>query len=77
MRSGSANWSDAAYRSDEQMQQAFGYRWAGQFFKNFNTTWRQKTSKVPKYGRVAAGARMLPEQPIFGRGIYRHMSEGE
>lgn len=75
--SGSANLSDAAYRSDEQMQQAFGHRWANPFFRNFNATWRQKTSKVPKYGRVTATARMLPEQPIFGRGVYRYLSEGE
>jgi hypothetical protein len=73
---GSANWSDFAYRSDETMQQYFGHVWAGSYFRNFRTTWRQKSSKVPNVGRVSAGGRLLPEQPTFGRGIYRYMTEG-
>src|SRR5699024_1466784 len=50
---GSSNWSDFAYACDEQMQQVFGYGATAAFFRNFDKTWGQKTSRPPKYGRLA------------------------
>lgn len=76
---GSANWADLSLRSDEQMQQIFSYSWTRPYFSTFDKTWAQKTSKYPSYGRVSAGARTLngiPEQPTFGEGIYKYLSEG-
>jgi len=59
------------------------------YFSNFSKTWAQGTSKPPRYGRVAPGARTLaaqegeqealedvPVEPQFGKGIYKYMSEG-
>ncbi len=78
---GSANWSDLSYRSDEQTQQIFSTSWTRPYFSNFDITWRQRTSRAPSYGRVGAGARALnaiPEQPTWGRGMYKYLSpEGE
>jgi hypothetical protein len=89
---GSANWSDIAYRSDEQMQQFFGFSRTKRFFTTFSKTWSQSTSKPPRFGRVTAGNRTLapeqeaaleqealedvPEQPTFGEGEYKYMLEG-
>ncbi len=76
---GSANWSDFAYRCDEQMQQVFGRSSVAPYFSNFSTTWSQRSSRAPSSARTASGARMMtsiPEQPTFGQGIYKYMSEG-
>ena len=86
---GSSNWSTIAYRSDEQHQQFFGYSRTKGYFNNFSKTWSQGTSRPPRYGRVAAGARTLanpevqeealedvPVEPQFGKGIYKYMAEG-
>ena len=77
--SGSANWSDLAYTSDEQMQEVTGYSWVRSYMANFDKTWAQTSSRTPSLGRVyVAGRSMLatPEQPTFGSGIYRYLSEG-
>jgi hypothetical protein len=86
---GSANWSTIAYHSDEQHQQFFGYSRTKGYFNNFSKTWSQGTSKAPRFGRVAPGVNAVeaqevqeeaiedvPEQPTFGEGIYKYMSEG-
>jgi hypothetical protein len=74
---GSANWSDLPYRSDEQTQQIFSRAWTAPYFRTFDTTWRQRTSRPPAYGRIGAGARTLnavPEQPTWGRGEFKYLS---
>ena len=92
VHAGSANWSDLAYRSDEQMQQFFGFSRTKGFFSNFDKTWSQGTSKPPRFGRMAAGTRTagarrkrsveeealedVPVEPTFGKGIYKYMLEG-
>jgi hypothetical protein len=70
--SGSSNWSNFAYSCDEQMTQYYGSYWASPYFRTFETTWRQKTSRAPTAGGSTAGARM-PSEPVLGQGIYRHM----
>ncbi len=77
MLTGSSNWSDFAYDCDEQMQQLDGSWWVNPYLRVFDRTWNQKSSRSPAYGG-RAGARMLssvPEQPTFGRGIYKYMDE--
>jgi hypothetical protein len=95
VNAGSSNWSDLAYHSDEQMQQFFGFNSTKVYFRNFDKTWNQGTSKPPRFGRMSANMRTLdpqdaaqeqaveeealqdvPEQPTFGKGIYKYMSEG-
>ena len=91
VHAGSANWSDFAFRSDEQMQQWFGYDRTKRYFNTFSKTWSQNTSKPPRFGRVATSTGTLapqelaaeqealedvPEQPTFGKGIYKYMPEG-
>ena len=56
---GSANWSDFAYRCDEQMQQFFGFNRTAAFFRNFDKTWGQGTSRPPRFGRMTADTRAL------------------
>ncbi len=79
---GSANWSNFAYACDEQMQQVNGRGWVAPYFSTFDTTWRQKTSRPPTAGGKPSGARLarelaaVPEQPTFGRGIYKHLTAG-
>jgi len=76
---GSANLADLSYGSDEQHQQIFSYSWTKPYFGTFDKTWSQTTSRYPAYGRVGVTARALntiPEQPTFGEGIYKYMSEG-
>ena len=89
--SGSSNMSNLAFTSDEQMQQLYGYRWTKGYFSAFSKTWGQKTSRPPRYGRMAAGTGTLapqevvaeqealkdvPLQPTWGKGIYKYMAEG-
>jgi len=91
VHAGSANWSDFAFRSDEQMQQWFGYSRTKRYMDNFSKTWGQSTSKTPSVGRMSTGTGTLapeevaaeqealedvPVQPTFGEGIYKYMPEG-
>ena len=91
VNAGSSNWSDLAYRSDEQMQQFFGFDRTKVYFRNFDKTWNQGSSRPPRFGRMTASTQALapeeqavveeealedvPVQPTFGKGIYKYMSE--
>jgi PLD-like domain len=96
VNAGSSNWSDIAYRSDEQMQQFFGFDRTATYFRNFDKTWNQGTSKPPRFGRMSTSTSLrtlapqeaaeelaieeealedVPQQPTFGKGIYKYMSE--
>jgi hypothetical protein len=75
---GSANWSNMALHSDEQLQLIQGRGWALPYLAAFKKTWRQRTSKPPySWG---AGYRMyLPgptaEEPEFGKGELQYAPE--
>lgn len=75
---GAANWADLAFSSDEQMQQINSYRYTRAYLAAFHKTWRQRTSRKPRFGRVLAAARYVPGvsgEPVFGKGIYKHLPE--
>ncbi len=63
---GSANWSNAAFGNDEQMQQIQSYGVARAHLANFNTTWRQGSSRPPSFGRTH-GQRPLDAGRARGR----------
>jgi phosphatidylserine/phosphatidylglycerophosphate/cardiolipin synthase-like enzyme len=84
--SGSSNWGDLAFSSDEQMQQISSYRHTSQHLAAFAKTWKQRSSRKPRAGRVYPFARVLPgtgvpaeeqipEEPVFGEGIYKYLPE--
>lgn len=76
VHAGSANWSDLAFTSDEQMQEITGYGFTRPYFATFDKTWGQNTSKVPAYGRLAGGTlARVSTQPSWGTGELRHLSE--
>ncbi len=68
---GSGNWSNNSFQDDEQFQEFSG---AGPFAANFTKTWNQRTSKVPRIGRVGPNFRNLPEEPQWGRGELKHLT---
>jgi hypothetical protein len=81
---GSANWANMAFGDDEQMQRILQRDTALRHLRAFAKTWRQQTSRPPASGRVASFGRSapvltadlpddIPEQPVFGRGVYRHL----
>ena len=75
---GSANWSDLAFRSDEQMQNLRGFSRVNPFFRAFDRTWSQGTARTPSFGRTYVGGRLVPatpEQPKYGEGMLRHLTE--
>jgi phosphatidylserine/phosphatidylglycerophosphate/cardiolipin synthase-like enzyme len=83
---GSSNWGNLAFASDEQMQQIRSYRHTRQYMTAFTKTWKQRTSRRPGSARVYSFARMLPgapdpadelvpEEPVFGEGIYKYLEE--
>jgi hypothetical protein len=76
--SGSANWSNAAFADDEQMQQILSYTIARNFLLNFTATWNQHTSRAPSYARMMVNGRMttttVPEDAAFGQGAYKYMT---
>jgi len=77
VHSGSANWSNIAYTSDEQMQNVGSSTRAGRYFSAFDKTWNQSSSKTPRLGRVYVAGRLLPgtpEQPTYGSGMYRYLT---
>ncbi|MEO5653173.1 MAG: hypothetical protein ABIN79_15625, partial [Marmoricola sp.] len=74
---GSANWSPFAFTGDEQMQQILSRTQALRHNGVFDKTYRQSSSHYPMYGTKAQEARMMssiPEQPTFGKGIYKYLS---
>jgi len=78
---GSANWARLAFGSDEQMQIIVGRTNALRYWSTFVKTWRQESSRLPSFGRVIPGGRMLPpadvpeDAPTFGRGVFRHLTQ--
>jgi hypothetical protein len=78
---GSANWADLAFGSDEQMQRLFGRANAARHVSTFAKTWRQGSSRPPSSARMIPGGRILPpadvpeDEPTFGRGVFRHMTQ--
>jgi phosphatidylserine/phosphatidylglycerophosphate/cardiolipin synthase-like enzyme len=84
--SGSANWANLAFGGDEQMQRILSRAVVLRHLAAFAKTWRQRTSSPPTSGRVMAFGRTpgvstedvpedLPEEPVFGQGIYRYLPE--
>jgi len=84
--SGSSNWGNLAFSSDEQMQQISSYQHARQHRAAFGKTWKQRSSRRPRagavysFGRVLPGAAVpaeeqIPEEPVFGEGIYKYLPE--
>jgi hypothetical protein len=83
--SGSANWANLAFGDDEQMQRISSRTEALRHLANFKKTWKQKTSNPPAFGRVVSFGRLMapfpqdeeeiPEEPVFGEGIYRYLPE--
>ena len=84
--SGSANWADPAFGGDEQMQRILNRSIALRHLGAFAKTWRQRTSRPPGSGRVQSFGRTagvptsdipedVPEEPVFGEGIYRYLPE--
>jgi phosphatidylserine/phosphatidylglycerophosphate/cardiolipin synthase-like enzyme len=73
---GSANWSNIAFTSDEQMELIANYPTARAHLLNFAKTWRQKTSRKPSFTGGGAEARTLPAGNYipFGRGIYKYLN---
>lgn len=74
---GSANWSDPTFGNDEQMQRISGSPYVVKHQNAFNKTWREKSSKLPPGGRVAANGRTtfaMPEQPQWGSGELQYLS---
>lgn len=75
--SGSANWSNAAFGNDEQMQQILSLGIANSYLRNFTETWNQGSSHLPSYGRTMVNGRSTlatPEDAAFGKGIYKYMT---
>jgi phosphatidylserine/phosphatidylglycerophosphate/cardiolipin synthase-like enzyme len=83
---GSSNWGNLAFSSDEQMQQIVSYSHTRQHLAAFARTWKQRSSHKPRAGRVYSFGRMLPgaadaaelsipEEPVFGEGIYKYLPE--
>jgi phosphatidylserine/phosphatidylglycerophosphate/cardiolipin synthase-like enzyme len=75
---GSANWSDMALSGDEQTQRIDSRAQAVRYIDVFKLTYRQKSSRRPSAGRVSSfgrGAAQQGDEPVFGRGIYRHLPE--
>ena len=83
---GSANWSDVAFSGDEQMQRIQNRTITLRHLAAFAKTWRQRTSRPPTSRRLSGFGRTagvstadipedIPEEPIFGQGIYRYLPE--
>jgi len=83
---GSSNWGNLAFTSDEQMQLIRSYRHTRQYMTGFTKTWKQRTSRrsgsarVYSFGRMLPGAadpvdETIPEEPVFGEGIYKYLEE--
>lgn len=78
VHAGSSNWSDMSYGSDEQMQELRGQARVAPYFRAFDKSWRQPTSRVPSFGRTYVGGRTVPATPerlVYGKGMLRHLTE--
>lgn len=87
--SGSANWGDLAFASDEQMQRISSRGNTLRYLATYSKIWRQRSSTPPPFGRVlSAYGRMLPGtgevfdapdvpegSPEFGHGVFRYMTQ--
>jgi hypothetical protein len=76
---GSSNWANLAFGSDEQMQRISSPAQARRYQSVFAQTWRQRTSRKPSYGSLSMAGRALPAdvpavRPAFGQGVYRYMT---
>ncbi len=72
--SGSGNFSDSAFRNDEQMQEFDG---AGPYVSAFDKTWRQRSSHNPPSFRTRRGAReieRMPAEPQWGHGELKYLT---
>ena len=77
VQTGSSNWSAFAFACDEQIQEVKSRFQANRHNSAFNTTWRQKTSHAPGYGKKGSEGRVMwdiPPQPTFGKGIYKYLT---
>jgi hypothetical protein len=76
--SGAANWSNAAFANDEQMQQVVGYGMARSHLLNFAKTWSQRSSHAPGYGIKGSEGRLLPPGNSntipWGKGAFKYLS---
>ena len=74
--SGSANWSNAAFYNDEQMQRIVSYGTTAAHLANFNKTWTQSSSHQPGFGIKSSEGRLLPPGNTvpWGRGAFKFMS---
>ncbi len=61
--SGSANWANLAFGSDEQMQRISSRTETLRHVAAFKKTWRQQTSRRPLFGRVSVFGRTMPVPP--------------
>ncbi|MCW2846873.1 MAG: hypothetical protein JWR90_847 [Marmoricola sp.] len=73
---GSANWSNAAFNNDEQMQQTSGLAAARAHLINFNRTWAQGSSHSPGYGVKPKEARYIPQGNSipWGKGAFKYLN---
>ncbi len=74
--SGAANWSNAAFYNDEQMQQINAYGTARAHLLNFNKTWAQGSSHNPGFGIKGSEGRLLPPGNTipWGKGAFKYMN---
>jgi len=74
---GSANWADLALGDDEQMQRMLSPLETRRHLDAFAKTWRQKSSRPPRAGRVVSFGRgipdAVPENAELGKGRYRYL----
>ena len=73
---GAANWSNAAFSNDEQMQQINAYSTARGHMLNFNKTWAQGSSHAPGFGIKGSEGRLLPPGNTipWGKGVFKHLN---
>jgi hypothetical protein len=78
---GSANWAPLAFGDDEQMQRILSRTVSLRHLAAFAKTWRQSTSRPPttarmtSFGRTIGEGEPVEEEPTFGQGVYRYLSE--
>ena len=83
---GSSNWGNLAFTSDEQMQQIRSYRAhpvvpdrVSRRPGSSGASRRPGAARVYSFGRMLPGAATppseIPEEPVFGEGIYKYLPE--
>ena len=84
--SGSSNWGNLAFTSDEQMQRILSYRHTRQHLAGLHEDLEAAVlaqagaGRVYSFGRMLPGAPtvaedLIPEEPVFGEGIYKYLPE--